>query len=170
MQIGDEAETFPVRPGDWLVSDGERVAQVKRVYRDEGQVLVDLFLYDHNGKRVGRVSPAFNGPRTFEPACSLDGWQRIRKPEFPIGPKGLPSEDGSRLVFKLWAGERLPFIKWRPPQRKVKTASSDYNPELEKHGRIMAAQILRDVARNHDSPQQLIVEAERLENEAAGIR
>ena len=105
-------DILPFRPSDWVVNSAERVAQVKRVYRDGVEVLLDLVLYDKDGNRTGRESPACGGPRTFEPACDASGWERIERPSFPLEVHYVPV--GDKQVLKLWAGKRLPPAEYRP--------------------------------------------------------
>lgn len=67
--------------GDW-VTDGDRIAKVKDT--DESGNTLDLVLYDRMGNRIGRESPAFGGPRGFEPCCHAEHWRRIHEPVFPV--------------------------------------------------------------------------------------
>lgn len=107
---------FPFRPGDWVMNQSGRVAKVKAVeeYRDE--VTFDLVLYSSRGEKIGRESPSLGGPRTFEPSCSIAGWERCKKPVFPLQPKWVPQEDGS--VRAMYWSDRLPPANYRKPMRK----------------------------------------------------
>jgi hypothetical protein len=91
---------LPCRPGDWVQDKSNaRIAQVRSVYRDssDGEVLVDLWLYDHDGNKLGRVSPSEGGPRTYEPACPYKYWGRVKKPTFPVHRKLETLPDGAFL-------------------------------------------------------------------------
>src|SRR5688500_13558015 len=116
---------FPFRPRDWAAM-GERVAQVKAVYEDPGaagKVLLDLVIFSSSGERVGRESPAMGGPRTWEPACAAEGWERIAEPDFPLSLKWV--EDGAgRQVAQYWTGERLPPANWKKPARRARRLSA----------------------------------------------
>lgn len=113
------AQTFPVKPGDW-VSDGTgRIAKVRSVDRDEHGIMVDLYLYARNGEKIGRSSPVMGGPKTFEPACSWDGWYRIEEPSFPLRLEWQQKPNGTRCAE--WSvGEKLPERQWVKPRRKAK--------------------------------------------------
>lgn len=100
-----EEDHFPARAGDWI-AQGEtmvRVVQIKRIYDDHlngtREFLADLILFDLKGNKIGRESPVEGGPRTFEPACSLVGWQRIEKPDFPIKMVWENRGDGLQRIF-----------------------------------------------------------------------
>lgn len=77
--------------GDWVAQfdcnpQRPRIAKVRDEYADpidKSQRLVDLVLYEHNGTRIGRESPACGGPRGFEPACPASRWTPIEEPDFP---------------------------------------------------------------------------------------
>lgn len=72
--------------GVWVASttdpDRPQIALVKDVYELDGELLLDLVIYDRNGTRVGRESPACGGPRNFEPACPAAHWEPIEEPNF----------------------------------------------------------------------------------------
>lgn len=108
---------LPFRPRDWVDRGDGHVAQVKRVYRNQGEVLLDLVIYDRSGERVGRESPAMGGPRTFEPCCPAEHYQRITKPRFPLVPRWVPNGDGS-ATMRVVGGNPLPPANWTPPRRK----------------------------------------------------
>lgn len=80
--------------GDWVVRTSlDRVAKVKEAYED----VLDLVFYNRDGSRLGRESPPMGGPRSFEPACSVELWVPINEPTFPLnrwGPiEGLKFKD-----------------------------------------------------------------------------
>src|SRR5258708_514949 len=106
-----EDDHFPIRGNDWLMNSVQEIAQVRAVYVDKDygdskrrQFYVDLVYYDHSGMKIGRksINEPFlidgkmrRGPRAFEPFCSLEGWRRIEKPEFPLDREmvSTPSSD-----------------------------------------------------------------------------
>ena len=135
---------WPFKPGDWVSNDADRIAKVKDVYGDEDEVLLDLIVFDLSGERVGRASPACGGPRTFEPACAADGWERVPEPRFPILPVWVPQADGS-AVMRPWAGDRLPPAKWVRPRRKRRSTS------IIPDNRMKAA--LQAIADGHNDPR-----------------
>jgi hypothetical protein len=102
-----------------------------RVYEFEGDVLLDLSIYDHKGSRIGRQSPAEGGPKSFEPACAAKHWERIKRPSFPIVPRWMPNGDGTASL-RMWAGDRLPPANWTPPEpaRKPTVKAPDNPPFL----------------------------------------
>jgi hypothetical protein len=110
---------FPYRPRDW-VFDGRRVAKVKSVWEDRGEVLLDLVFYDYAGNVVGRESDPMGGPRTFEPACSAEHWQRITEPSFPIALRWVQA--GEKRVAQFVAGDPLPPAQWKKPKRRARFA------------------------------------------------
>jgi hypothetical protein len=82
-----------VKSGDWvarnwkdsLAGSNPTIGRVKgEPYRDGTEELADIVIYDIDGNKIGRVSEPFDGPKGFEPACALDGWTRIKKPDFPL--------------------------------------------------------------------------------------
>lgn len=177
--MSEPEEVYPCKPGDWLVSksNAQRVAKVKAVYSDgldRGRVVVDLYLYSINGDRTPRASPSMGGPRTFEPACDYDNWHRIEEPSWPIRLVWVTGEDGRRTAD--WSGREkpLPDIRWTPPRRKPRQPKPAMAPggnldaELEARSRRMAAEILRDKARELGLPA-LKDDAEKLEREADQI-
>lgn len=108
---------LPFKPGDWVQGAGDRVAYVRAVYRDRGEVLLDLVLYGWDGEKTGRESPACGGPRTFEPACGSDGWERIKAPNFPIRPTWVPDGNG-HAISRMWGGQRLGPANYTPRKRR----------------------------------------------------
>lgn len=117
VQADREATPFPFKPNDWAVDSGERIAKVLRVHRFEDEMLFDLCIYARNGNRVGRESPICGGPRTYEPMCSMEGWQRIAEPDWPVSIQNRP--DGT---MGYWAGTRLPPANYVPRKRPRKVA------------------------------------------------
>lgn len=107
---------FPFKPNDWAVDGTERVARVLRVHNFERQMLFDLVIYSRDGRQIGRQSPACGGPRTYEPMCSMEGWERIAEPHWPLTIKWRP--DGT---LGYWAGTRLPPANYVPRKRRRKT-------------------------------------------------
>lgn len=144
--MSDE-RVFPFKPGDWVSNDADRVAQVKSVYGEGDEVLLDLVLYDWKGDKVGRESPACGGPRTFEPACSAEGWERVAEPDFPIRPTWVPTADGSGLVSRMWAGERLPPANWKPRPRRRTAVRPPQDDALRR--------ALQAIADGHNDPRTL---------------
>lgn len=162
-------EHYPARRGDWIAS-GEpitRVAQIKRVYRHSDGFLADLIFYDFNGNKLGRVSPPMGGPRTFEPACALRDWYRIKPPEFPIRLSWKYSKDRTRRTAGYHAARR-PWGKYARRRKlvveAVQTTRPNYDPELERRARKLAAEKLRDLART-TGLAVLLAEADALERE-----
>lgn len=178
-------ETYPVKPGDWVVSkfDPAKVAKVKSVYRIDAEgfaekCFVDLVLYSRSGNVIGRASPALNGPRKFEPAMEYDDWVRIDNPRFPIEIVAVPDpkKPGTSTMIYATRGIRLPDRKWVKPERKPKlpmafvapdvdAPKSDFAPEMEAAARRMAAQELRDSHKQGDL-ERLLKRADELEREA----
>ena len=70
---------------DW-VFDGFKIAKVKEVWGGSAtkDPVFDLLPYNTDGAPIGRWHDAMGGPRGFEPCCSMEGWARIAKPEFPV--------------------------------------------------------------------------------------
>lgn len=185
---------YPLRAGDWVVrgSQNDHIAQVKAIHIDhhgddgKPEFLVDLWLYDTNGRRLGRVSDnepftidgkTYRGPRTYEPSMPLaDDWQRIEPPEFPLTRQYLSRPDPKRpgwstMVFE-YVVEPRPWGNYarrvKKPVIAVSVTKPNFDPELEKRSRLMAAQLLRDVARE-TGVEVLKVKAAELEKEAEGF-
>lgn len=73
-------------PGTWA-TNGSRLGKIKEAYAPDGSSpsgAYDVVIYDRDGKRVGRDSPALGGPKQFEPCCSADLWRGIKAPKFPL--------------------------------------------------------------------------------------
>src|SRR3546814_10551449 len=94
------------------------VAKVKAIDHIAGETTCDLILYSRAGTKIGRESPAMGGPRTFEPCCSIDGWERCVEPSFPLGLQWVTQPDGSRMAM-YWV-KRLPPANWRKPKARVR--------------------------------------------------
>lgn len=73
MKTGFEAKQW--------VCDGEQLGRIKEVEIDG---TLDIVIYDRQGNRIGRSSPAMGGPRGFEPCCNPDTWAVIEAPHFPL--------------------------------------------------------------------------------------
>lgn len=179
-----EEDVLPVAAGDWVASlDGTsfQIGKVRQSYRAGGQILIDLVVYDTEGNRVGRVSPAMGGPRTFEPAITYSGgFRRIEPPSFPIRRtmRNEPTDDPawSRIVYDHHASvvgkpERTVVPKRRRPGNGGGRRRTDFDPELERAALRRAAQELRDLARSQpEAAAALKTRAGALEAEAEGIR
>jgi hypothetical protein len=190
----DALDSLPVpfKKGDWVESkEGSlQVGIVKDCYWSSGykgspdEILVDLFLYDYDGNKVGRESLALDGPRSFEPCLTASDWKRIEKPGFPIEIRYMPTDpdpvDGVKYVLRhATLAKHLPDRQYVRPRRKgkfkapvVKTPSPNgFNLEAEILGKRLAAEKLRDTAHKlfRDNPEvkvTMIAEAEKLEREA----
>lgn len=69
--------------GVWIMSsdDASRPQRGRTLsVHDDGAV--DIVIYGASGERSGRMSTAMGRPRGFEPYCSADRWQPIRRPGF----------------------------------------------------------------------------------------
>jgi len=135
---------LPFKPRDWVQNSADQLAQVLRVYEDGSDILLDLVRYAPNGTKLGRVSPAMGGPRTFEPACTAAGWQRIKAPQFP-----MKLTRGEKGIVRYW-GEPLPPADWTPPKRRarVRAISDDrFRQAIKKiaDGHNDARQLAKDV-------------------------
>lgn len=165
-----EEDHFPLRGGDWIINSNDEVAQVKAVHCDNNswlekpEFIVDIIYHDHNGRRIGRKSEnvsfeiagkRYRGPRSFEPAVNLEGWSRIKKPDFPIERRLVwiphPTEPGKQygeyrvdVTPRVWGNyaRRKRVIPVAPQTNKP-----NFDPELERRARKLAAELLRDKAR-----------------------
>ncbi len=77
--------------GDWAAQNscfGKQFGKVKSVYPDGS---IDVVIYDLDGTRLGRTSPAMGGPKHFEPYCAADGWIKVEdgEPDFPVDSWGF---------------------------------------------------------------------------------
>lgn len=144
------SEPLPFKPGDWVASRGDhdRIARVRSVYRLDGEVCLDLVMYSPKGDRIGRESPALGGPRTFEPCCASDHWDRISDPRFPIPMMWVPDGDG-RKVLRRVAGKVLPPAEYVPKPRK-----SSYRAKSDDGLR----RALEAIADGHNDPRRLAEE------------
>lgn len=71
---------------DWIF-DGSNIGRVKNgpYPAPVGKgMMIDVTIYNLEGTRVGRVSPAMGGPRHFEPCCDVEVWEVIEPPRFPL--------------------------------------------------------------------------------------
>jgi hypothetical protein len=167
--------TLPLRGNCWVMQGSGtniRIAKVRACYRSGGEVLLDLWMYSTEGEKLGRLSPALGGPSSFEPACTLDGWVRIEEPRFPLVQSWMPTGDGAQAAG--YAGTRvIPFGSFSPQAPKPRAASprrSDFDPHSEASARRLAAQEMRDLARENPAVAELLrPRAAKLEAEADRI-
>lgn len=129
---------LPFRPRDWVDCGSGSVGKVKRVYRCNGEVLLDIVLYDRKGNLLGRSSPAEGGPRGFEPACPAEHFRRIAEPSFPLQLRWVPTERGSK-VAEWHAGKALPPANWTPPKRRGGTVRLPPDDKLRRALEAIAA-------------------------------
>jgi hypothetical protein len=170
---------FPVRDGNWLArgqAPNIEIAKIRTIYREDDQFIVDLLFYDNEGNRLGRISPnepfeidgkIYHGPRSFEPCCSLEGWYRIKKPEFPLTPIWVTGNDGwRRMSYPIIKRDWGNYSKRKQGITEITVANMtvNYDPELERRARRYAAEILRDIARE-TGIEALRERANQLENE-----
>lgn len=77
---------------NWVASVGNsfdrpQIGRVREVHFDG---TLDIVLFSHRGEKIGRVSPALNGPKSYEPCCSPENWEVIAEPDFNfIADKGF---------------------------------------------------------------------------------
>lgn len=151
-----EAAGLPFKPGDWVADSAERVGRVKSVYSDTafepGAILLDIVIYDRQGNKLGRVSPAMGGPRTFEPCLAAENWRRIAEPDFPVSLKWVPDGSG-KLIGRYWAGETLPPANWTPKPRRVRYVSQPNDDRLRR--------ALKQIADGHNDARQLATDTLR---------
>lgn len=159
MSSQDEMTVFPFKPGDWVTDGFGHVAKVKGVREGApGETLLDLWLYSRQGDRVGRESPSMGGPRTYEPACSSEGWLRIAKPDFPLELKWVPNDNGT-VSAGYYAGKPLPPANWTPPKRKA-GATSPFLRALERLPKDDPfRKTLEAIADGHNDPRRLAATA-----------
>ncbi len=131
-------DTYPVKPGDWVANPAGEIARVKDIGFD-GSYVVDLYLYDRDGTKLGRTSPAMGGPRTFEPCCDYSWWHRIEEPVFPLS-IGRVERDGKVLIDWVMPSA-LPNREWRRPVRRPGRAT------VHDHDLVVA---LRSIAAGHN--------------------
>jgi hypothetical protein len=73
-------EIAAIAKGNWVASYSD-IGQVKDVNPDG---TLGIVVYERDGTKIGRKSPALDGPVDFEPCCDPDSWKKIEKPEFPL--------------------------------------------------------------------------------------
>lgn len=74
-----------MKKGDWIFDGCEQIGKAKSdLYEVCGRMHVDVTLYERDGTRIGRRSPAMGGPTHFEPACDPECWVVIKRPRFPL--------------------------------------------------------------------------------------
>lgn len=146
-------DTLPLRGGCWVMRGSGtsiEIAKVKACYRLQEEVLLDLWMYSREGDKIGRTSPVEGGPRSFEPACALEGWVRIVAPDFPLEMAWVPSEKEGWSTPGFKGTKVIPFGAFKPRRKKEKAlaipSSTDYDPALEVYARRMAAQEMRDLS------------------------
>jgi hypothetical protein len=177
----------PYSKGDWLETTGDahlQIAQVRKAYwyrnsSGEVKLYADLWIYNYNGDRIGRESPALDGPRTYEPHCDLEEFQRIQEPEFPIG---LHRYDTSETSYTYRYQTKAKVLGPRKPRKKTKVhqpiakvviveSTNNFDPQAEARALRIAAENLRDAARSLSTEARapVIEKAENLERQAAAL-
>lgn len=74
-----------MKKGNWVFDGCQSFGRiVNKPYEFSGVLHIDVALYNRDGERIGRESPACGGPTSFEPACTAEGWVVIEEPDFPI--------------------------------------------------------------------------------------
>lgn len=167
----NKEDILPVKKGDWIQDISGRVATVKDAYWSDGEVVVDLYLYDDDGNKTGRESPVMGGPRTFEPACSWEFWHRITKPIFPAQTVWLPNKDGGHTLGKTFGAKQLPdrqYIKRKRKPKAVSVAVMNASMIDEVAKLRFAAAEFKDMHRQNQDPD-LLKRAHELEAEADRI-
>jgi hypothetical protein len=53
-------------------------------WEDDGEFLMNVALYSPEGAKIGRLSPALGGPKSFEPAVPCKCYHTICEPTFPL--------------------------------------------------------------------------------------
>lgn len=145
---------FPFRPRDWVMDQSGRVATVKEIREYDGEILFDLVMYDHGGDKLGRVSPALGGPRTFEPMCSIEGWERVAAPTFPMVPKWVNQPDGTRRAM-YWS-KPLPPANWKRPKARTGKLSAGLIKDIENERLRLA---LEKIAKGDNDPRTTAMQA-----------
>jgi hypothetical protein len=177
----------PYSKGDWLETGGDghlQIARVRKAYWSrtsdgETKLYGDLWLYNFNGDRTGRESPAMDGPRSFEPFCDLSDYQRIAEPQFPIELHSYPTGEGT---YTLRYQTKAKVLGPRKPRKKatsikpvaqvvVVESNNGFDPEVEARALKIAAETLRDTARTlpAETRGSIIEKAEHLEDQAAAL-
>lgn len=178
---------LPYSKGDWLETLDDvslRVAMVRKCYwyrNHEGELALygDLWMYDFEGTRIGRVSPVQGGPRSYEPFCELSGYRRIKEPQFPIELCQVPTGE---LTYTFAYRTRAKLLGPRKPRKRVKLhparavvtvkeSDNGFDPQAEARALRIAAENLRDMARNMSAEvkPELIERAKKLEAEADNL-
>lgn len=170
---------YPLKPNDWVRDryNDKRVAQVRDVCFFEGEFLVDLWIYDRNGNKIGRESRPMGGPRSFEPMCAADDWVRLEKePIFPLRMIWVPDGKGNTVAQFSPQVDDMPPRQWRRPTRRAARRKSvklepTRNVDLDQEASKLrfVAQELRDTAREMGGSDILVKKAERYEAEAAAL-
>lgn len=189
---------LPIIQGDWVSELADTpnplFGRVRSSYINDGEILMDVIIYDLAGHRVGRVSPPEGGPTRFEPAIPWDAkrWTRIEKPKFPCDPifgwRANPEKEGVLLAgYSVFSDDPGGggFIKKAIRTTNVRlkelstfslrriTSPSSNGAEIEAAALRRAAQELRDTIRSSNIPNDVMAtirqRAEALEIEAKAL-
>lgn len=191
-----EEPVLPISQGDWVAySNGinSTLGRVRSAYFSDGKVFMDVVLYDFDGRRIGRESPAMGGPRGFEPALEFDdGWQRVEVPRFPIERRMIrqaaPDDRGFAPVVATYFadqghsdGLKTKAIRTKNIKKRISSSIPAYflpkqptnGSEVEVAALRRSAQELRDMARStvidQAAKELLHSRAKALEAEASAI-
>jgi hypothetical protein len=123
--------------------------------------------------RIGRESPSFGGPRSYEPACDYRDWHRIAKPAFFPDSQDIANGSASE-DRKPDVAPGLPERQWvRPHRTSTRVVRMprvrNFDPRLEAEARRLAARQLRDIARELGQAE-LAKRAAALDAEADAIQ
>jgi hypothetical protein len=84
-------KTPPFKKGQWVGDKDDSISPIFGTVRDcypEGEssnlFLLDLYVYNYQGVKVGRRSPAMGGPSHYEPCISAERFKEIEEPNFPL--------------------------------------------------------------------------------------
>jgi len=84
-------KTPPFKKGQWIGDKDDELTPIFGVVKDcypEGEdpnlFLLDLYVYNPQGIKIGRRSPAMGGPTSFEPCISAERFKEIEEPNFPL--------------------------------------------------------------------------------------
>lgn len=92
-----------MKKGDWVVNGIDmhqpNFGTVRDIYEQGGNTYVDVVYYSYNGNRLGRISPAMGGPRSYEPALNFFDLTVIERPVFPMR-CSLSGDYGKEFVRK----------------------------------------------------------------------
>lgn len=177
---------LPIAQGDWVATKDHgmsiQIGRVRASYWDRepgGKVCMDVVLYDTGGVKIGRDSIPLDGPKSFEPSLTFDGyWQRIDPPRFPLDRHfvKLPIPDKPGSVTLAYTYQAVPGvcdgITPKPVRTKAKVQSYQRTrskvrviyverPEPEGNGAEVEASSMRRTA-------QLLYEEARLHPGALG--